>query len=187
MAEDAALGRIRVEVVTARAGTPVRAGTDDPAGAAAPRDFAEFYTEHYPRLVRYALRLTGDVEVARDIAQEALTRTFTRWIGVRNKEGYVYLVITNLARDRWKTMQRETVALRRLGATPQVYATRDVVVRDAVDRLPKRLRDIVVLHYFADLSVEQIATLLRRPQGTVKQRLFAARRALAETLGDGDA
>jgi RNA polymerase sigma-70 factor (ECF subfamily) len=62
----------------------------------------------------------------------------------------------------------------------------DLSVRDAVERLPKRLRDTVVLHYFADLSVEQIAQLIHRPPGTVKQRLFAARRALAEALGDHD-
>lgn len=173
---EAALGLYGAEVVTSR-----------PDATAHPADFVEFYVTHFPSLVRYAIRLTGDVEVARDIAQEALTRTFTRWIGVRNKEGYVYLVTTNLARDRWKARQREADALRRLGATPPATVGPDLVVRDAVERLPKRLRDIVVLHYFADLTIEQIAALVRRPTGTVKQRLFAARQALAESLGDRDA
>ncbi len=177
------LGRYGAEVVTSRA--PM-SDVASPAAEEQPCDFVEFYVTHFPALVRYALRLTGDVELARDIAQEALTRTFTRWIGVRNKEGYVYLVTTNLARDRWKTRQRESVALRRLGSTPPASGP-DLAVRDAVERLPKRLRDIVVLHYFADLSIEQIAALVRRPQGTVKQRLFAARKALAEALGERDA
>lgn len=164
------------EVVVAHAKVP-----DQPA------DFVAFYTSHFPKLVRYAWRLTGDQDAARDIAQEALTRTFTRWVGVRNKEGYAYLVTTNLVRDRWQRARRETDAFRLLGTTPEAVPPRDLAVRDAVERLPRRLRDIVVLHYFADLSVEQIATVLRRPKGTVKQRLFAARRALAETLGDGSA
>ena len=164
------------EVVVAHATVP-----DQPA------DFVAFYTSHFPLLVRYAWRLTGDKDAARDIAQEALTRTFTRWVGVRNKEGYAYLVTTNLVRDRWQRARLETDAFRLLGATPATVPAHDLAVRDAVERLPRRLRDIVVLHYFADLSVEQIAAVLRRPRGTVKQRLFAARRALAETLGDGSA
>ena len=178
------LGRFGAEVVTSRPPAP---GAATPAAEEQPSDFVEFYVTYFPALVRYALRLTGDAELARDIAQEALTRTFTRWVGVRNKEGYVYLVTTNLARDRWKTRQRERVALRRLGATPPAASGPDLAVRDAVERLPKRLRDIVVLHYFADLSIEQIAVLVRRPTGTVKQRLFAARKALAEALGERDA
>jgi RNA polymerase sigma-70 factor (ECF subfamily) len=170
---------------------PQHLGADD-AGVSGiemvsePADFIAFYVEHFPAIVRYALRLTGDPDVARDVAQEALTRTFTRWLGVRNKEGYVYLVTTNIARDRWTRLRRERVALRRLGATPPTSAAHDMSVRDAVERLPRRLRDAVVLHYFADLSVEQVAAVLNRPTGTVKQRLHAARRALAETLGDPD-
>jgi RNA polymerase sigma-70 factor (ECF subfamily) len=152
-----------------------------------PRDFATFYLESFPRLVRYVLRLTGDPEVARDVAQEALTRTFTRWLGVRNKEGYVYLVATNLVRDIWSRQRRERDALVRYGASATTVASPDLAVRDAVERLPERLRDIVILHYFADLSVEQIARAVKRPTGTVKQRLHAARVALATTLGERDA
>ena len=171
----AGVGRVRV---------PARA--ED--GAVEPADFVEFYVAFYPLLVRYAVRLIGDVDTARDIAQEALTRTFTRWLGVRNKEGYAYLVTTNLARDRWRTAAREADTLRRLeSSTPTSTHPPDIVVRDAVERLPKRLRDIVVLYYFADLSVEQVAKAVHRPVGSVKQRLFAARKALAEALGDPDA
>lgn len=151
-----------------------------------PEDFAAFYVDLFPRLVRYALRLTGDPDVARDVAQEALTRAFTRWLGVRIKEGYVYLVATNVVRDRWSAQRRERVALTRYGGPPAYLPARDLAVRDAVERLPKRLRDIVVLHYFADLSVEQVARAVHRPAGTVKQRLHEARKHLAVTLGDGD-
>ncbi len=169
------MGLSGAEVVTSRAWAPA-----DPAEAPAPpQDFAEFYRAYYPLLVRYALRLTGEPETARDIAQEALTRTFTRWVGVRNKEGYAYLVTTNLARDRWSARRRETELLRRIGP-PAASPPPDVLVRDAVSRLP----NIVVLHYFADLTVEQIAAVVKRPAGTVKQRLFAARKALEEALRD---
>ena len=51
-------------------------------------------------------------------------------------------------------------------------------------RLSQRHREVLVLHYVAELSVEEMAGQLRLPVGTVKSRLNRARNALAEQLGD---
>jgi RNA polymerase sigma-70 factor (ECF subfamily) len=55
---------------------------------------------------------------------------------------------------------------------------------DAVERLPAHLRSVVLLHYYADLPVEDVARALRRPLGTVKRRLLDARKVLSATLRD---
>ena len=55
-------------------------------------------------------------------------------------------------------------------------------VRAAVNRLPQRYRMIVLLYYMEDLSVAQIASVIRIPQGTVKSRLYYARRILEKEL-----
>ena len=55
---------------------------------------------------------------------------------------------------------------------------------DAVRRLPPRLSVVVLLHYYADLSVDEVARTLRRPAGSVKRQLSEARAVLAHTLGD---
>jgi RNA polymerase sigma-70 factor (ECF subfamily) len=60
------------------------------------------------------------------------------------------------------------------------------MVRDLVERLPERLRSATVLHYYADLPVEQVARLLHRPEGTIRQRLHEARRLLAVELNKED-
>ena len=54
----------------------------------------------------------------------------------------------------------------------------------ALRRLSPRHREVLVLHYVAELSVEEVAGQLRLPVGTVKSRLNRARHALAEQLGD---
>ena len=56
----------------------------------------------------------------------------------------------------------------------------------ALRRIPDEMREAVVLHYIADLSVEQIATETGTPSGTVKARLHRGRARLAELLGVAD-
>ena len=55
-------------------------------------------------------------------------------------------------------------------------------VRAAIAELPESLRAVVVLRYYEDMSMEQMATVLDIPIGTVKHRLFMAKRMLAERL-----
>lgn len=57
------------------------------------------------------------------------------------------------------------------------------MLAQALGRLRRRHREVLVLHYLAELSVEEMARVLRIPVGTVKGRLFRARAALERELG----
>jgi RNA polymerase sigma-70 factor (ECF subfamily) len=161
-----------------------------PALTAAP-DLAErfraFYRAEYPRVAGYAYRLTRDQELAHDIAQEAFTRLLARWIAVREPRPYVFLVVTNLARDAWqKRVRAEQYAAHAAATSAGVEPAPDRSVLDAIARLPRRLREVVLLHYYADLSVPDVAAVVRRPAGTVKRQLSEARSHLALSLGGND-
>lgn len=144
-------------------------------------DFAEFYQETFGDLAGYAWSLTRDPHVGDELAQEALTRVCARWPVLRDARPYAYRIVTNLARDRWRAQQRERAALPDLVADPTVAGPDDTTL-DAVRRLSPPLRDAVLLHYYADLPVDEVARVLRRPVGTVKRRLFDARTVLAAAL-----
>ena len=58
-----------------------------------------------------------------------------------------------------------------------------VLLRDAVDRLPKEARELLTMHYFMDMPVAQIAKILTMPDGTVRSKLYYARKLLAAKLG----
>jgi len=60
-------------------------------------------------------------------------------------------------------------------------------VRDLIQSLPPRLRDPFLLHYYAGFPIKEVATLLHRPEGTIKADLFAARARLKAALGERDA
>lgn len=157
-----------------------------PAVVDAAWSFDEVYRREFPALGRYCLRLIGDEHAARDVAQEAFVRLYARFVKVREPKPWLYLVATNIVRDRWKQQARRDRATALLRPAPEAGPGPDLTVRDAVDRLPARLRSIVLLHYYADLRIEDTAAATGLPAGTVKRRLHEARTVLARTLGEPD-
>jgi RNA polymerase sigma-70 factor (ECF subfamily) len=159
-------------------GLPVAAATER-----WPRDLVECYQETVADLTGYLMTLVGDLGVAQDLAQEAFVRVFARWRHVEHPRAYVYMTAINLTKMHWRRSSREGRAYSVL-TTTQVDSVdaHDPWLRDLVERLPKRLRTPVLLHYYADLPVDQVAATLHLPLGTAKRRLHEARAILRETL-----
>ena len=156
--------------------------------------FSEFYSAEFGRLAGYCRALVGTESAARDIAQEALVRVFSRWVSVTQPRAYVYLVATNLAKRSWKRGSLERKAYERSGIAALTAGARgneadpaesnSAWLRALVEDLPDRHRVPVLLHYYADLAVADVARLLHLPAGTVKRRLHEARAALARSVGE---
>jgi RNA polymerase sigma-70 factor (ECF subfamily) len=144
-------------------------------------DFAAFYTATFGELAGYGWSLTRDPSIGDELAQEAMTRVYARWGLMREPRPYAYRIVTNLARDRWRAQARERESYGDLIAHGVVSGP-DTSTLDAVRRLSPALREAVLLHYYADLPIDEVARVLRRPVGTVKRRLHDARVALAAAL-----
>ena len=152
---------------------------------AAETDFEALYAAHFGPLSGYALAIVGDQGAAVDIAQEAFTRLLARWRTVRDPRAWLFFVATNIARDHWRqTSKDRDLAKASAQAIVDTAPAHDPWLRDLVQRLPERLREAVLLHYYADLPVEEVARLTHRPVGTVKRRLHEARLVLAGAMED---
>ncbi len=156
------------------------------AEAASRLDFDEFYASSAARLVRHGYALTGDMAEAQDIAQEAFARAWQRWAAVRDcdsPEAWVRRVATNLAASRWRRIRVARAAAGRTGEehTPEV-STDTVALVSGLRTLSERQRTVLVLHYMCDLTVDQIATELECPTGSVKSWLSRGRTALAAAV-----
>lgn len=172
---------------------PARSGvstfvTDIPVSGervAAAEDFPDFYLRHCQALTAYVYQLTRDAETARDVAQEAFTRLLARWVTIREPKAYVFHVATNLVRDSWKARTRRQRVVEWLGHfANDVVPPPDAGLADAVHRLPRRYAEVVLLHYYSDLPLAEVAAAVRRPEGTVKRLLAEARVRLAHALED---
>jgi len=144
----------------------------------------------YPKLAGWVRRLVDDDDTAHEIASEAFIRLLARWTKVDSPQSYLYMIATNLIRDHWRKTERERRAIRRFTAgaalDPVAYPMQDVDVRNLIASLPPRLRDPFLLHYYGGFGIREVATLLRRPEGTIKADLFAARARLKTAVGERD-
>jgi RNA polymerase sigma-70 factor (ECF subfamily) len=151
------------------------------------RSFEELFAATYGRLVGLLFAFLHDRALAEDVVQDAFASALLRWPvlrGYHDPEAWVRTVAFRRAIDHQRRTARQLRALLRLGpppALPPVRAEHVDLVR-ALRRLPVAQREVLVLHYIAELAVEQVAAELRLPVGTVKSRLARGRAALANEL-----
>ena len=152
--------------------------------------FLDVLLPELPRLRRVARLLVGSGDAADDLVAEAVVRTLTAWRAGRVEElvGYTRVTIYNLAAKRW----RRRAVMRRLdhraidwvpevAAADQQTAERDRVL-SALTVLAPRRRAVVVLRFYEDRSIGEIADMLGCSAGTVKSQLSRALGQLAVLL-----
>jgi RNA polymerase sigma-70 factor (ECF subfamily) len=151
----------------------------------------ELFKGVYPKLAGWVRRLVDDDDTAHEIASEAFVRLLSKWTSpakLDNPQSYLYMIATNLVRDHWRKLERERRAMRTVTANteaePFTDPAQDVDVRELLQRLPARLRDPFLLHYYAGFGIKEIAALLKRPEGTIKADLYHARAKLKEALAE---
>lgn len=143
-------------------------------------------------LVGYAYLLTWDLAEAEDLVQEALVRTFSRSRRLEDlwgAESYVRRAILNLFLDarrrasRWGGVRH---LLTEEEAVDGLTTPEQLDVRAALTALPRRERACVVLRYYEDLSVRQIAERLGVSEGAVKRYLSTGTRRLGHLVATDD-
>jgi RNA polymerase sigma-70 factor, ECF subfamily len=145
----------------------------------------ELWLAHYGPLAGWCQALVGDPEVAHDIVAESFARLLGRLVGVRDPRGYLYVTTTRLVADHWRARARDSKLGDRIVLQERGREVPDTAwLRDLVERLPQRLRTPVLLHYYADMSVADVATALHRPVGTVKRLLAEGRASLLARIED---
>ena len=153
--------------------------------------FASLYQGSYRSLVLTAYALTNDLGEAEEITQEAFAVAYGRRARVEradSPEAWLRTVVVNLARRRWRRRVTLDRILRRGHADPDPRPDsagslgEHLDLHAAIRALGREYQAAVVLHYLADLPVEEVASILDVPVGTVKSRLSRARAALAHQL-----
>jgi len=179
---------------------PIRAAEDDwsreAAQAVRRREFEARLAECGPlafRVARGVLRNDADAE---DIAQEALLRAYRRFDRLRDPQrfrGWLVRIVFRLALDRARSAKRrelretEWAQPARRAAPPnaeELAASSEFKAHfdSALDALPEKLRLVLLLAAMEGHTLEEVAAMLGLPIGTVKSRLFAGRKKLAEKL-----
>ena len=162
--------------------------------------FGKLVTRHMHRAYYTALGLVGNHDDALDLSQDAFARAFRARATIDPERPFfpwLYQIIRRLCfnhvRDRRSRRQKVTEAqswladatMGRRPPNPAVASERAELrerVARAIERLPGREREVLVLREFQEMRYREIAEVLDIPAGTVMSRLYRARRSLAREL-----
>jgi len=160
--------------------------------------------EYGKEIYSFCKHLTCSLQEADDLYQD----TFLKAMELKDKIDYqdnVKSYLLSIALRIWKNRRRKFAWRKRIADVQPAAEEKETTlcistellpeeqildkekkeaVRHAVDKLPKRLCIVVLLFYMEELSVAQIASILKIPTGTVKSRLYQARKLLKKELED---
>lgn len=141
------------------------------------REFNDFVAARYDRLGRFAYLLCGDWHRAEDAVQRAFTKLYLVWSkrDIKAPDAYVRRIVVNVVNDDYRLgfFKRERVVDElpdRAGEDGSEASADRMLVLAALARLPKRQRTAVVLRYWEDLPIEQVADIMKCTTGAVKSQ-----------------
>ena len=142
-----------------------------------------------PSLVGMCTLLLKDAHLAQDVVQETFIRAWRKGrLRQETEKAWLTRVALNLCRDEYRSRWHRHVDRR---ITPEELPipadapAEDGGLLDSVHRLPVREREVIVMHYWNDMSPEEIATLLGVNRATVFRRLSRGRKRLRIELEGG--
>ncbi len=160
-------------------------------GWSADRAVTELYSMHYRALVRLAALLVRDIPTAEEVVQDAFVAMYKGWQRLRDPDkalAYLRQAVVNRSRS---VLRHRTVVDKNLQQAPPdmpsaehgalTLLERSAVV-SALRGLPDRQRQAIVLRYYADLSVAEIADAMKISSGAVKSHLARGTAALRAAL-----
>lgn len=154
-------------------------------------DFREFVRLRYGELLRTAFLLTGSSHAAEDLVQTALLRAYRRWDSIDEPMSYVRRIMANQRLTLWRRVGAHELITGLLPerSTPDSSSTlvQRAELLEALRRLPHRIRAVLVLRYWEDVSEAETAQILGCSVGTVKSQASRGLARLREVLATGPA
>lgn len=160
-----------------------------------------FVQTYQQDLYRLALSILDDSSEAEDATQDTLLaalRAFDSFHGASSLKTWLYSITVNLCRTRLQQRKRRERLTEILGGILRIHSARPPLVEEgaiqkesdeilwrAIHSLNEKYRILLVLRYYHDLPIAEIATILQIPEGTVHSRLNTARRQLHDVLKEG--
>ncbi|MEU6712063.1 SigE family RNA polymerase sigma factor [Nonomuraea sp. NPDC046802] len=139
-------------------------------------EYRDFVVSRADRLLRTAYLLTRDWGTAEDLLQESLTKAWFAWPGIEEPEAYVRRVLVTTYTSWWRRRWRRELPSDTLPeqiAHDAAGAGREELWQ-AVGRLPAKQRAVIVLRFYEDLPVAEVARILGCHEGTVKSQTAKA-------------
>ena len=164
----------------------------EPLTAAVPSSLTveQLYDLYATDVLRFSYFYLGDRQKAEDVTQDVFVRLITRHpvLETGHEKSWLLKVALNRCRDHWRSswVRRMVLghpAFELFPAPDQIGSLSDqAALAEAVNRLPTEFKEVVLLFYYQNFSVAEIAAILSIAEGTVSSRLNRARARLKKEL-----
>ena len=168
-----------------------------PLDASNPLDFRKIYEETVQMLYRISFRIVNDEEAAEDLSHDSLIKANEKQLKfptINDAKFWLIRVVKNASLNYVKRKNRERKAYQKAlyedhrqvlsGETELLQSEIINDARNALDKLPKKLKEALILKEYSDLNYKDIGKILGISEGNVKVRIFRARKQLEQILGD---
>lgn len=159
--------------------------------------FRTLYDMYKSKVYNTARRLTNDEKVAEDIMQEVFVIIYTKIYKLKHVEAFevwLYRITINCCKNSYKKGENlvvlddkaiESVAGEYCEETPSqllIKKERNEELMRCISKLSEKLKTCIILYYFNEISIREIAKTLECSEGTVKSRLFKGKKALEKSF-----
>lgn len=153
------------------------------------------------QLYNFSYRYLGNTQEAEDVVQETFLRLYRKkhaYREIAKFSTWIYTIASNLAKTELrKRKRRKLVSISDMGFDEKEYeiqdehadtarvadtALKEKYIQKAIEELPPRFRQVIILRDIQELSYEEVGSIIKAPLGTVKSRLNRARLKLQEKL-----
>ena len=145
-------------------------------------EFDDFYDQQRLSMLRLAHLLCGSAEAGEEVAQEAFVVVHSRWSSLEEPAAYLRVVVVNKSRSVQRRQMRERRHLRSMRTTPTALTPEIDETWQQLKKLSADRRAAIVLRFYEDLAVAEIAEVMDKPIGTVKSLLHRGMAELKASL-----
>ena len=156
--------------------------------------FSQIYDQYINKIYRFVFLKVNSQEIAEDLTSETFLRgwrSFKNPTDIENPSAFLYKIARNLVidyyrqKDQKKTISTEDIRISdpRTDLEERAIFSSDLdIVKSALGDLKEDYQTVIIWHYLDDLSIPEIAKMLRKPEGTVRVSLHRALKALKSEL-----
>jgi len=155
-------------------------------------EFLRLLEPVYPRLSRYTFAITGNSEEAKDLASDTVLVALEQFEKMKSQDhfaGFLFKIASRLHkrkryRERFRMTYNQEIAEAREDSAPRPDQAAEIaIVMQALDKLPEKMKEAIVLADVADLPLEEIRVIQGGTLSGVKSRIKRGREMLQDHLG----
>lgn len=162
------------------------------------KKFSKIYDQYISRIYRFVYLRVNSKDIAQDITSETFTRAWNKFRAdnpeskVKNWTGFLYQIARNLITDFYRERARVQIISASyasvltdpsMGLEEKAFLSSEVKqIKSALSQLGQEQQEVVIWRYLDGLSIKEIASIVDKPEATVRVIIHRARKALRETL-----